>query len=188
MKKFVIPIALFALLGLLLGYAILEMQSGGYSPRSIPSPLIGKPIPAFALPSLADPARTITDETLRGRPYLLNVWASWCVACRDEHPLLVALARDRRVPIVGLNYKDPRADALRWLERLGDPYQLSIADESGRFGIELGVYGVPETFVIDREGVIRYKHIGPVTRQTLELVLLPHLAELDNAVPASTAQ
>lgn len=188
MKKFVIPIAIFALLGLLLGYAILEMQAGEYSPRSIPSPLIGKTLPAFALPSLADPARTITNESLLGRAYLLNVWASWCVACRDEHPLLVAVARDRQAPIIGLNYKDPRADALRWLKHLGDPYQLSIADESGRFGIELGVYGVPETFLIDRNGVIRYKHIGPVTRQTLELVLLPRLTELNDAAAANAVR
>lgn len=188
MKKFVIPIALFALLGLMLGYAILEMQSGAYSPRTIPSPLIGKPLPAFALPSLADPSRTVTSESLRGRAYLLNTWASWCAACRDEHPLLLAAVRDHRLPLIGLNYKDARGDALAWLKQLGDPYQLSIADESGRYGIELGVYGVPETFVIDRDGVIRYKHIGPVTREALERVLLPKLAELNGATPASAAR
>lgn len=178
MRKFVVPIAAFALLGLLLAYAIVKMQAGEYAPRNIPSPLVGKPLPAFALPSLAEPEKTITGESLRGRPYLLNVWASWCVACRDEHDVLMALAKEHRVPIIGLNYKDARADAIAWLNKLGDPYVLSIADKPGRFGIDLGVYGVPETFIIDSEGVIRYKHIGPITHKTAAQVLLPELAEL----------
>lgn len=181
MKKFVIPIVLFAALGLLLGIAIVKMQSGSYSPRNIPSPLIGKPLPAFALPSLADPKQTITNDKLRGRAYLLNVWASWCVACRDEHPVLLAMAREQHVPIIGLNYKDARDDALGWLKQFGNPYEMSIADLPGRFGIELGVYGVPETFVIDRAGVIRYKHIGPITPEVLSTVLLPKLAEAGGA-------
>lgn len=185
MKKFVIAIGLFAALGLLLALAIVKMRDGSYSPRAIPSPLIDKPLPSFALPSLLDPTKTINNDTLRGRAYLLNVWASWCVACRAEHGLLVSAARDHRVPIVGLNYKDARDDALTWLKQLGDPYQLSIADTSGRYGIELGVYGVPETFLVDREGVVRYKHIGPVTRETMELVLLPKLAELNRTADSS---
>lgn len=187
MKKFAIPITIFALLGLVLGYALIKMQSGEYSPRDIPSPLVGKPLPEFALPSLADPNRTIKNEDLRGRPYLLNVWASWCAACRDEHPLLVNLAREHRVPIIGLNYKDAREDALRWLEQFEDPYQLSIADREGRLGIDLGVYGVPETFVIDAEGVIRYKKIGPINADTVKSVLLPRLAELNGATAAKAA-
>ncbi|MFL6624520.1 MAG: DsbE family thiol:disulfide interchange protein [Sulfurifustaceae bacterium] len=178
MRKFAIPVALFAALAALLGFALLKMQSGEYSPHNIPSPLIGKPVPPFSLPSLTEPTKTVTNETLRGRAYLLNVWASWCVACREEHPLLVAARRERHLPIIGLNYKDQREDALRWLEQLGNPYEMSIADVPGRFGIDLGVYGVPETFLIDRDGVIRYKHIGPITPEALDKVLLPKLAEL----------
>ena len=181
MRKFIVPIAAFALLGLLLGYALVQMRAGEYSPRIIPSPLVGKPLPDFELPTLADPARMVKTADLRGRVYLLNVWASWCVACRDEHPLLVALAREQGVPIIGLNYKDARADALQWLRKFEDPYEMSLVDRQGRVGIELGVYGVPETFIIDRAGVIRYKHIGPITPQTLQAVLLPKLAELNGA-------
>jgi cytochrome c biogenesis protein CcmG/thiol:disulfide interchange protein DsbE len=177
MKKFIIPIAAFVALGLLFAIAIWKMQSGSYSPHNIPSPLIGKPLPGFSLPSLADPTKTLSKENFLGRPYLLNVWASWCVACREEHPLLVEMKR-ANIPIVGLNYKDERADALGWLQQWGDPYQMSIVDQPGRLGIELGVYGVPETFVIDREGVIRYKHIGPITPEALRSVLLPKLTEL----------
>ena len=172
MKKFLIPIALFALLGVLL-WAGLALD-----PRKIPSPLIGKPLPAFALPTVTDPRRVVGNENLRGRVYLLNVWASWCAACRQEHPLLNELARRKTVPIIGLNYKDKREDARAWLGELGDPYELSLADLDGRLGIELGVYGVPETFVIDKGGVIRYKHIGPITPAALEQKLLPLIREL----------
>jgi len=171
-KKFVIPIALFALLGVLLWSGL------ALDPRKIPSPLIGKPLPAFALPTLANPKRSLSPNDLRGRVYLLNVWASWCTACRQEHPVLLEIARQKGAPIVGLNYKDQRADALSWLKDLGDPYETSIVDLEGRFGIELGVYGVPETFVIDKEGVIRYKHIGPVTIETWQDKLLPLVREL----------
>ena len=172
MKKFVIPIALFALLGVLLWSGL------ALDPRKTPSPLIGKPLPAFALPTLANPKRSLSPNDLRGRVYLLNVWASWCTACRQEHPVLLEIARQKGAPIVGLNYKDQRADALSWLKDLGDPYETSIVDLEGRFGIELGVYGVPETFVIDKEGVIRYKHIGPVTIETWQDKLLPLVREL----------
>jgi cytochrome c biogenesis protein CcmG/thiol:disulfide interchange protein DsbE len=172
MKRFLIPIAVFVLLGLLLAYGL------KLDPRKIPSPLVGKPLPAFALPAVADPTRTVRSEDLRGRVYLLNVWASWCAACRDEHPLLVELARARAIPIIGLNYKDQRADALKWLAALGDPYELSLSDLDGRAGIELGVYGVPETFVIDKAGVIRYKHIGPLTAEVWKTRLVPLLREL----------
>lgn len=181
MKKFVIPIALFGLLGLLLAYAIREMQTGDYSPRDIPSPLVGKPLPNFALPSLSDPNRVVSNTDLHGRVYLLNVWASWCVACREEHPVLVALAREQRVPIIGLNYKDERADALGWLRELGNPYELSISDHNGRVGIDLGVYGVPETFLIDKSGIIRHKKIGPVTEKVWREKLLPMIQELSGA-------
>lgn len=178
MKKFVIPIALFAVLGALLGYAIYEMQRGEYSPRTIPSPLVGKPLPDFTLPTVADPTRQLGPRQLRGRVYLLNVWASWCAACRDEHPLLNELARGKTVTLIGLNHKDRREDALAWLKQLGNPYETSLSDLDGRLGIELGVYGVPETFVIDQDGVIRYKHIGPLTPAVLEQKLLPLVKQL----------
>ena len=180
MKRFVIPVALFAVLGLLLGYAIYEMQRGDYSPRTIPSPLIGKPLPALTLPTVADPKREVGPAQLRGRVYLLNVWASWCVSCREEHPLLNELARNKTVTLIGLNYKDQRVDALAWLKDMGNPYETSLSDLDGRFGIEIGVYGVPETFVIDKEGVIRYKHIGPLTPAALEQKLLPLIKNLSS--------
>lgn len=180
MKKFIVPIALFAALGLLLGYAIYEMQRGDYSPRTIPSPLVGKPLPVFTLPTLADPKRQLGPQQLRGRVYLLNVWASWCVACREEHPLLNKLARDKTVTLIGLNYKDKREDALASLADMGNPYETSLSDQEGRLGIELGVYGVPETFVIDKDGVIRYKHIGPITPEALAQKLLPLIKQLSS--------
>ncbi len=172
MKKYLIPIALLAGLMLLFAYGL------KLDPRKIPSPLVGKPLPAFSLPSVADPKRTVSTESLRGRTYLLNVWASWCVACREEHPLLVELSRRKAAVLIGLNYKDQRQDALAWLAALGDPYEVSASDLDGRIGIELGVYGVPETFVIDKAGVIRFKHIGPLTPEIFEQKLLPMLREL----------
>ena len=141
-------------------------------PREVPSPLIGKPAPAFELPRLAGSERFSPAE-MRGKVWLLNVWASWCVTCRDEHPVLVDFARTKRVPLVGLNYKDQNDDALKWLSRFGDPYQFSVVDGDGRIGIDYGVYGVPETYLIDAEGVIRYKQIGPITPAVLEQKILP---------------
>ena len=172
MAKFVVPFALFLLLGVFL---FIGLQR---DPSYVPSPLIGKPAPAFALPQLHKPEASFAPKDLQGKVWLLNVWASWCVSCRQEHPLLVELAKKGTVPIYGLNYKDPRDDALRWLQRYGDPYVLSIADAEGRVGIDYGVYGVPETYVIDRAGVIRYKQIGPVTQDVLEKTILPLVAEL----------
>lgn len=160
------------MLGVLLAYGL------KLDPRKIPSPLIDKPLSAFSLPVLSDPNRAIGPGDLRGRVYLLNVWASWCVACRQEHPLLNELAKSGRVPIIGLNYKDERQNALGWLGALGNPYELSLMDRNGRVGIELGVYGVPETFVIDADGVIRYKHIGPLTAETIQTAILPKVEQL----------
>jgi cytochrome c biogenesis protein CcmG, thiol:disulfide interchange protein DsbE len=177
-KKFGIAIAVFVALGGLLVYALYLMQTGQYSPRNIPSPLVGKPLPSFSVATLHDPKRVVTPESLRGRVYLLNVWASWCVECRVEHPVLNEIARLKIVPIVGLNYKDKRDEALAWLKQLGDPYELSLADTEGRIGIELGVYGVPETFVIDKEGVIRLKHVGAVTPEVWINKLLPVVKQL----------
>ena len=178
MKKFTIAIAVIAALGGLLVYTLYLMQTGRYSPRDIPSPLVGKPLPSFSLAALHEPKKTITPESLRGRVYLLNVWASWCVACRQEHPVLNELTRQKAVTIIGLNYKDKRDDALGWLKNLGNPYELSVVDGDGRVGIDLGVYGVPETFVIDKTGIIRYKQIGPITEQVWTEKLLPLIRQL----------
>ena len=172
MKKFVIPVAIFAVLGVLLWVGL------SLNPRHIPSPLIGKALPAFSLPALHEPKRVVTAESLRGRVYLLNVWASWCVACRQEHPVLKAIAQQKVVPLVGLNYKDKRDDALGWLKEFENPYEVSVMDADGRLGIELGVYGVPETFVIDKAGVIRYKHVGPVSEEIWTHKLLPLIQQL----------
>ena len=128
-----------------------------------------------------DPNKTLSREDLIGKVYLLNVWASWCVSCRDEQPVLMQFAQTQQVDIYGFNYKDQRAEALRWLEMFGNPYVASVSDTDGRVGIDWGVYGVPETFVIDREGIIRYKHIGPVSQADLDTVLLPKVRELQGA-------
>jgi cytochrome c biogenesis protein CcmG, thiol:disulfide interchange protein DsbE len=144
----------------------------------VPSPLIGKAAPPFELPLLREPDKTFASKERVGGVWLLNVWASWCVACRDEHPVLLDLAKSGAVPIYGLNYKDKREDGLRWLAAYGDPYRLSVVDPDGRIGIDYGVYGVPETYVIDKRGVIRYKQIGPVTREILAQKILPLVGQL----------
>jgi len=133
------------------------------NPREVPSPLIGKPAPAFELPLLHAPDKTFSQKDMLGTVWVMNVWASWCQPCLMEHPVVSELARSGIAPVVGLNYKDAREDALPWLKRNGDPFKVAVSDYAGRIGIEYGVYGVPETYVIDRKGVIRYKHIGPLT-------------------------
>ncbi|WP_445327100.1 DsbE family thiol:disulfide interchange protein [Xylophilus sp. ASV27] len=148
-------------------------------PREVPSPLIGKAAPGFTLPVLAQPGRKLSLQDLRGKVWLLNVWASWCVACRLEHPVVLDFARTGEVPVYGLNYKDEPADALRWLERFGNPYVASLSDRDGLVGIDFGVYGVPETFVIDKQGVIRHKVIGPLTPETLRDTVMPLVRKLD---------
>ncbi len=177
MKRFVIPLVVFGALVVFLAIGLTR------DPREVPSPLVGKPAPAFSLSTLADPTRVLTPADLRGKVWLLNVWASWCVACRQEHPLLVEFARTHRVPIIGLDYKDKRDDALAWLMRFGNPYAASVVDADGRTGIEYGVYGVPETFLIDQEGIIRYKRIGPLTAEALRDEVMPLIRRYD--VPAS---
>ncbi len=168
-------------LGLIIAFlALVALLAIGLTrnPREVPSPLIGKPAPAFELPRLGQQARFSPAE-MRGKVWLLNVWASWCASCRDEHPVLVEFAKAKRVPLIGLNYKDPREDALKWLARFGDPYDFSAVDSDGRIGIDYGVYGVPETYVIDRAGVIRYKQIGPVTPEVMAQKILPLIGELE---------
>lgn len=172
MARFLIPLVLFVVLVAFLWAGLSR------NPREVPSPLIGRPAPAFELPRLDDPKKRFGPADMRGQVWLLNVWASWCVSCREEHPVLLEFAKEGRVPLVGLNYKDQREDALRWLQQFGDPYRLSVSDTEGRVGIDYGVYGVPETYVIDRAGVIRMKHIGPVTPEVLSGRILPLVAEL----------
>jgi cytochrome c biogenesis protein CcmG/thiol:disulfide interchange protein DsbE len=150
----------------------------GHDPREVPSPLINKPAPAFQLAQLEDPTKTFSASEMRGKVWLLNVWASWCAACRDEHPMLLELSRSKAVPLYGLNYKDRREDGLAWLREFGNPYLLNATDIDGRVGIDYGVYGVPETYLIDREGVIRFKQIGPVTPEVVENKILPLVKEL----------
>lgn len=148
------------------------------NPREIPSPLIGKPVPVFELAPVKGRQLGLSNTALRGEVSLVNVFASWCAACREEHPLLMELSRSGTVPIHGLNYKDKPLDAEKWLNDLGDPYTRTGADLDGRIGIEWGVYGVPETFVIDRQGRIAYKHIGPITPRALREKITPLIANL----------
>ena len=150
------------------------------NPKEVPSPLIGKPAPEFSLPRLDQPEQRISRADMVGQVWVLNVWASWCVACRQEHPLLVQYAKQSKVPIYGLNYKDERAAGMKWLADFGNPYAASISDRDGRVGIDFGVYGVPETFVIDREGIIRYKQIGPLTPEVLRNTIEPLLKQLNS--------
>ena len=159
--RFVLPLLVFAVL------LIFLWQGLSLNPREVPSPLIDKPAPGFQLSRLDNPSQALTPGDLRGQVWLLNVWASWCVSCIEEHPVLVGLSKSGAVPIYGLNYKDKRNDALSWLAKNGNPYTVSISDPDGKVGIDYGVYGVPETYVIDKSGVIRYKRIGPVTTQVL---------------------
>lgn len=171
--RFLLPLGVFAALVILLGIGL------KLDPREVPSPLIGKAAPHFVLPRLHDPRQTFSESDMRGKVWLLNVWASWCVSCRDEHRELIALAQTGAVPIVGLNYKDEREAGIAWLARLGNPYYLSAYDVDGRVGIDYGVYGVPETYLIDKRGVIRYKRIGVVTPAVVKEKILPLVAALE---------
>ena len=172
MNRFVWPLAIFVLMVGLLGYGL------SLDPKKVPSPLIDKAAPAFSLVMLEDPARELSTADLAGQVWVLNVWASWCVSCRAEHEVITSLAERNLVTVVGLKYKDKQDDAKRWLEQFGNPYAVSLIDADGRVGIDWGVYGVPETFVIGPDGKIRYKHIGPVTHESLEAEVLPAIREL----------
>ena len=172
--RFLIPLAAFAVLVFFLWRGL------SLNPREVPSPLIGKPAPAFALPKLGEPGTTIRREDLAGKVWVLNVWASWCAPCREEHPLVIAFARRSGVPVYGLNYKDQSAAATRWLQQLGDPYAATLVDADGKAGIDWGVYGVPETFVIDKDGVIRFKHIGPLNEAVIREKLEPLVKSLQS--------
>jgi cytochrome c biogenesis protein CcmG/thiol:disulfide interchange protein DsbE len=170
--KWVIPLVLFVVLAAFFAVGLT------HDPREVPSPLIDKAAPAFQLAQLHEANAAFSPADMKGKVWMLNVWASWCVSCRAEHPLLVDLSRRNVVPIIGLNYKDTRGDGVQWLAKFGNPYALSAYDEEGRVGIDYGVYGVPETFLIDKQGVIRYKQIGPITPEALEKTLMPLIKKL----------
>jgi cytochrome c biogenesis protein CcmG/thiol:disulfide interchange protein DsbE len=170
--RYLVPLAIFA------GMAGFLFKGLGLDPRHLPSPLIGKPVPEFSLPRLKDPDRLIGSADLKGKVYLFNIWATWCPSCRAEHDVLVRLARTGAVDIYGLDWKDDRDKALAWLRRLGDPFVANAFDEEGRVAIDWGVYGAPETFIVDRQGIIRYKHAGPLSVQLLEAEILPLVKKL----------
>ena len=170
--KFLIPLLLFVVLVIFLAVGL------NRNPQELPSPLINKQAPAFEVPQLAESNKTFSPDSMKGQVWILNVWASWCVACREEHPVLVELAKSQIAPVIGLDYKDKREDALAMLARQGNPYLLSAFDANGRVGIDYGVYGVPETYVIDKAGIIRFKHIGPLTMQLLNQKIFPLVIEL----------
>lgn len=171
--KFLIPLGLFLVLVLFLGVGL------HLDPKEVPSPLIGKPAPEFSLESLDSPNLTIENADLLGKVWMLNVWASWCAACREEHPMLLEFGKKNAVPIYGLNYKDERAAGLRWLANFGNPYTHSLFDRDGRVGIDWGVYGVPETFIIDQNGVVRLKHIGALTPEVIRTRIEPLVRQLN---------
>ena len=173
--RLLIPLILFLLLVIFLAVGLSR------DPHEVPSPLIGKPAPTFEIGQLADPHKIFSPESMKGQVWMLNVWASWCVACREEHPLLIEFSKTKTLPIIGLDYKDQRADAMTMLSREGNPYTLSAFDGNGRVGIDYGVYGVPETYIIDKTGVIRYKNIGPITPEILKEKIAPLIAELNQS-------
>jgi cytochrome c biogenesis protein CcmG, thiol:disulfide interchange protein DsbE len=171
MKRYLIPLAVFVLMA---GFLAVGLK---LNPREVPSPLVGKPAPTFELPQLREPGTKLTVAQMKGQVWVLNVFASWCTPCLAEHPYVTQLAK-QGVKVVGLNYKDKPQDATNWLRKHGDPYAAIVVDADGRAGIDWGVYGVPETFVIDKQGVIRHKQIGPITPQALREEILPALAKL----------
>ena len=173
--KFLIPLLLFIVLVIFLALGL------NRDPQAVPSPLINKPAPAFEIPQLSEASQTFSPASMKGQVWILNVWASWCVACREEHPVLVELAKSKVAPVIGLDYKDKREDALAMLTRQGNPYLLSAFDANGRVGIDYGVYGVPETYVIDKAGMIRFKHIGPITMNILNQKIYPLISELQKS-------
>ncbi|MBI2305934.1 MAG: DsbE family thiol:disulfide interchange protein [Rhodocyclales bacterium] len=175
MRRFLLPLGIFIVL---VGFLAVGLR---LNPREVPSPFIGKPAPAFSVPQLHAADHRIAPADMVGKVWLLNVWASWCVSCRQEHPVLMELAGRNVVPILGLDYKDERDAGIAWLREHGDPYLLSAYDRDGRIGIDYGVYGVPETFVIDKAGVIRHKHVGPLTQKVVDEKIVPLVKELNGA-------
>ena len=171
--RYLIPLAAFLVLT---GFLFKGLWM---DPHIVPSPLIDKPAPAFRLTQVADPAKSISRDDLLGKVWVLNVWASWCATCHEEHPLLVDLSKTGLVPIYGLVYKDTRADALKLLDQQGNPYVAALFDPDGRVGIDYGVYAVPETYVIDKTGTVRFKQIGPITPEVLHDKIVPLIRKLN---------
>jgi cytochrome c biogenesis protein CcmG/thiol:disulfide interchange protein DsbE len=172
-NRFLLPLGLFVVL---LGFLAVGLNR---DPREVPSPLIGKPAPDFLVPQLGTPGMTFSPKEMLGKVWLLNVWASWCVSCRQEHPVLVEYSKSHDINVIGLDYKDQRVDGMRWLSQFGNPYKLSAFDADGRVGINYGVYGVPETYLIDKAGTIRYKQIGPITPEVMDNKILPMIKDLE---------
>ena len=176
MIRRLLPLLAFAALAVLLAVGV--RMNSGRDTSAIPSPLIGKRMPAFTLPVLGQPGRMVSDTDLLGRPFLLNVWGSWCPACRDEQPQLEALAKAGKLRLIGYDYKDEPADAQRWLAEFGNPFEFVVADQDGRAGLDWGVYGAPETFIVDARGIVRWKHIGPITDQLVRDEIDPLVADM----------
>lgn len=174
MNKFLLPLTIF---GIMLGFLAVGLT---LNPREIPSPLVGKAAPVFSLPQLHEQDKVFSPDDMKGQVWLLNFWASWCSGCRTEHPVLMDLANSGLVPIYGVDYKDQRGEALAWLKEWGNPYPIVAVDAVGKVGIDYGVYGVPETYVIDKQGLIRYKQIGPLDDETVEKKILPLVRELQS--------
>ena len=172
MMRFILPFVVFIIVAAFMYVGL------GLNPREVPSPLVGRAAPAFTLPQLHEPSKQFSPQDMKGKVWLFNVWASWCTACESEHPVFMQLSRQNLVPIYGMDYKDKREDGEAWLRKHGNPYALVVSDAEGRIGIDYGVYGVPETYVIDKQGVIQHKHIGAVTPKILEEKILPLVKEL----------
>jgi cytochrome c biogenesis protein CcmG, thiol:disulfide interchange protein DsbE len=176
--RYVVPVLVFAALFGVFALVLKRSGSGDYNPGQIISPLVGRAAPAIRLPAVHDANETVDTASLSGKPYLINVWATWCGGCREEHPTLLALAREGKVPIVGVDWSDDRAQAQQWLARLGNPYTLNGFDGDGRVAVELGVYGAPETFLVDAKGIVQYKHVGPLNTEVWRREFLSRLGEL----------
>ena len=172
MMRFILPFVVFLIVAAFMFVGL------GLNPREVPSPLVGRAAPVFTLPQLQEPSRQFSPQDMKGKVWLFNVWASWCTACENEHPVFMELSRQNLVPIYGMDYKDKREDGEAWLRKHGNPYALVVSDAEGRVGIDYGVYGVPETYVIDKQGVIQHKHIGAVTPKILSEKILPLVKEL----------
>lgn len=171
--RFILPLMAFLVMVVFLGIGL------KLDPHDVPSPLINKPAPAFTLPQLHEPQKTFSPADMKGKVWLLNVWASWCVSCRQEHVYLTEFARNGSMNLMGLNYKDEPAAAMQWLERLGNPYKISMSDIDGMAGLDWGVYGVPETFIIDKKGIVRHKQTGPVDPTILQTIIMPLIEQLN---------
>jgi cytochrome c biogenesis protein CcmG/thiol:disulfide interchange protein DsbE len=180
MKRLVyfLPLVL-ALAGIGLFFLYMQQINQGKDIQALDSARVGKPIPDFSLSSLENESRTLNPDDLKGRAGLLNVWATWCPSCRVEHPWLLKIANEYAIPVFGLNYKDDREAALIWLQKLGNPYQFNIFDDQGRLGFELGVYGAPETYIFDKNGVIHMRHVGVVDERVWLKKIKPLIDQLN---------